>query len=219
MQKKTALTSALLVGGVLALGAPLAASAHVHATADSSAAGSTSLVTFEVPHGCEGATTNTLTIDIPDGIDSVTPTVKAGWDVEKVADGDRVSQVVYTAQGEGLADGFRDTFAISVPLPAGEEGDVLEFPTTQGCEGDATAAWEGEDAPTVTLTAATEGDGHGHEHGATEAAETDGDAATATTTAADSPLDVFTRVVGIAGLVVAVIALITAIASRRRPSA
>jgi uncharacterized protein YcnI len=215
MQKKTALTSALLVGGVLALGAPLAASAHVHATADSSAAGSTSLVTFEVPHGCEGATTNTLTIDIPEGIDSVTPTVKAGWDVEKVADGDRVSQVVYTAQGEGLADGFRDTFALSVPLPAGEEGDVLQFPTTQGCEGDATAVWEGEDAPSVTLTAATEGDGHGHEHGGTATGGTEQAAATAT----DSPLDVFTRVVGIAGLVVGVIALITAIASRRRPSA
>ena len=41
-------------GLALAIGAPLAASAHVHVTPETAAAGGTETLTFSFPHGCDG---------------------------------------------------------------------------------------------------------------------------------------------------------------------
>ena len=115
--KNTALlTSALAAGTLLALGAPLAASAHVSVDPSSSAAGSYSVLTFAVSHGCEGSPTTQLTIDIPDAVATATPTVNPGWDVAKVAveaaepatdshgeAASRTGRIVYTAKSPLLA--------------------------------------------------------------------------------------------------------------------
>ncbi|PJJ65529.1 YcnI family protein [Compostimonas suwonensis] len=235
--------SALGAGAALALAAPLAASAHVSVSPSSTAAGSSSILTFSVGHGCEGSPTTKLTIDIPEDILSVTPVINPGWDIEKVtvdlevpatdshgeAVTQRTGQVVYTAKTP-LSEGFRDSVAMQVTLPEGEAGDTLVFPALQTCEvgetdwanlPEAGSTEEPEDpAPIVTLTAAeAEGDGHGGGHGGT--AETvsddhgDEDAAAATSTSTD---DVLARVLGLSGLVVGVVGVVIAIvATRRRP--
>jgi uncharacterized protein YcnI len=227
--------TALTAGVALALGAPLAASAHVSATSNSTAAGSYALVTFSVGHGCEGSPTTSVDVTIPEGINSVTPTVVAGWDVVKnevqldapITDShgasitERVSNVVYTAQTP-LPEGYRQAFTLQVQLPEDAAGETLEFPTLQTCETGSTN-WneptvEGEDepelpAPSVAVTAAVAGSGHGDED-ATEEAATESHEAAAT-----GGDDVLARVLGIGGLVVGAVGIVIAAASRRKPGA
>lgn len=167
--------------GLVVLGAG-SASAHVTVTPSTTAAGGYSVLTFSLGHGCDGSSTTDVTIQVPEEIVTVTPTINPDWKVSKnmeklatpVDDGhggqytERVKEVVYTADTP-LPDGFRDTFEISLKLPE-KEGQNLVFPTVQTCEKGETAwiqvAAEGEQepdspAPAFTLTAA-EGDGHGH---------------------------------------------------------
>ncbi|QHC67637.1 DUF1775 domain-containing protein [Rathayibacter sp. VKM Ac-2759] len=219
----------------LALSAPAAANAHVTAAASSTAAGSYTVVTFSLAHGCDGSPTTGLTITMPEGINSVSPTVNPSWEVVKneVAIADpvtdshgntatqRVSDVVYTAKTP-LADGYRDTVSLQLQLPEDSAGQTLEFPVLQTCETGSTA-WdqptvEGEDepelpAPTVVVTAAEEGAGH---HGTDD----DGDDVAATTasatTAVSSGDDIVARVLGVGGLVVGAVGVAVALASRRR---
>jgi len=226
----------LLGAGLLALSAPLAASAHVEVEPSSTAAGSYSLLTFSLGHGCDGSATTGITIDIPESITSVTPTINPGWTAAKVPvdlatpqdDGDgesittRVGQVSYTADAP-LADGFRTTFVLSLQIPADAAvGDTLAFPVLQSCEVGETnwaeAVVEGEaepahPAPSLTVTEAT-GEA-GHDHGAT--AEAAADDAAATGTAATD--DVLARLLGIGGLVVGAVGLVVAVAARRKNAA
>ena len=206
--------TALLGAGLLALSAPLAASAHVEVEPSSTAAGSYSLLTFSVGHGCDGSATTGITIDIPDTISSVTPTVNPGWDITPLTDG----QVTYTAQSP-LADGLRTTFVLSLQIPADAAvGDTLAFPVLQSCEiGEtdwAEAVVDGEaepDHPAPSLTV-TEASGEaGHDHGAAAAAADD---SAATGSAAGD--DVLARVLGIGGLVVGAVGLVVAVAARRK---
>ncbi|KQX08072.1 MULTISPECIES: YcnI family copper-binding membrane protein [unclassified Leifsonia] len=227
--------SALGAGILLALASPLAASAHVGVTPDTTAAGSYTVLTFAVPHGCDGSPTTAIAIDIPESIPSVTPTVNPGWTVEKstitldppVTDAhgneitERVGQVVYTAKTP-LADGYRDTFALSLQLPEDAAGDTLEFPVIQTCEvgstlwNEKTVDGEAEPehpAPAIAVTAAT-GDEHGHSGAAAEADDHHDDA---TTDAAE--VDVLARVLGLLGLAVGAVAVVIAVVSRRRTPA
>ncbi|MDR6906535.1 uncharacterized protein YcnI [Agromyces sp. 3263] len=212
--------------------APLAASAHVSVTPSSTAAGSYSVLTFSLSHGCEESPTTSLTFDLPDGIDSVAPTVNPNWTIEKVADGDRTAQVVYTAITP-LESGYRDTVELSVKLPEDAAGETLSFPVLQSCEVGETnwnqVAEEGEaepesPAPSIVVTEAT---GDEHSHGAAVAGDagTEGDehtghddSATAETTAAGTGAsDGVARVLGIGGLIVGVVGIVLAVTARRRP--
>jgi len=216
MKRTIALSSAALGAGVLlALAAPLSASAHVGVTASTTAAGAYSVLTFSVGHGCDGSPTQTIAITIPDGIDAVTPTVNPNWTISRVTepldepiaeeDGDqiteRTSQIVYTATTPLAAD-QRDTFELSLAL-VGEEGDVLEFPTLQTCEVGETN-WTGEEVPAVTLTAASAEEGH------------HGEVAEPASTESASGDDVLARVLGILGLVVGAVGIVIGVTARRR---
>ncbi|WP_439565983.1 YcnI family copper-binding membrane protein [Microcella sp.] len=227
MKHITRISAALAAGAIIALAVPTAAQAHVSAGATSTAAGSRTVVTFSVPHGCEGSPTQVVTIDIPESIVSVTPTVNPLWTVEKVAvpldepieseyGGDpiteRIGQVVYTSTSGGLAEGFRDTFELSLQLPAGEAGDVVEFPVTQTCT-EGTAVWEGDDVPAITLTAAAvEGDGHGGDHGTD--ADTAGDV-TADAASTEGSIDLVARIIGVLGIVIGIAGITAAVLTRR----
>ncbi|UYN84638.1 MAG: DUF1775 domain-containing protein [Microcella sp.] len=222
MKKRTSLTVALLTAGVLALAVPSAAHAHVTATASSTGAGSYTVVTFSVPHGCEAAPTQVVTIDIPESVPNVTPTVNASWSVEKVFDGpegaERVTQVVYTSLTGGLPSDLRDTFALSLRLPEGAAGDVVAFPVTQTCT-EGSVVWEGDDVPSVTLTAATgdaHGDGTAESH--SDEAEHAADNSEASAPAANEG-DVVARVLGIVGVIVGIVGIALAIAARRSTAA
>ena len=214
-------------GAVLALAAvPLAASAHVTVTPSGTAAGSYTVLTFAFSHGCEGSPTTALTFDIPESIASVSPTLNPNYTIEKVADGDRTSQVVYTAITP-VQDGYRDTIELSLQLPEDAAGETLSFPVLQTCEVGETnwnqVAEEGEEepespAPVIVVTEAT-GDVHGHGAATEEAASDDhGDGHTegAEETAATSDdFDTVARVLGIGGLVVGVVGIVLALAARR----
>ncbi|AIY18406.1 DUF1775 domain-containing protein [Pimelobacter simplex] len=179
--------------GLVALSAG-AASAHVTVTPDTTSAGGYAVLTFAVPHGCEGSPTTKIAIAMPEDVPQVTPTVNPSWTVEKVQEKldppvkdahgnevtERVSQVVYTARTP-LPDGYRDTLALSLQLPE-KEGETLTFPIIQTCVKGSTnwneTAAEGQDeeelahpAPSVTITAAS---AEGDHHGGAEA-ESDGD--------------------------------------------
>lgn len=222
----------LAAGALLAVGAPLAASAHVGVTPDDTAAGAYSLLTFSVGHGCDGAATTRIAIDIPESIVSVTPTVNPNWTIEKVKTGEgdaaRTSQIVYTAITP-LEDGLRDTFVLSAKLPADAAGDTLEFPVLQSCTvgetnwNEPTVAGEAEPdapAPAFTLTeASAEGDGHGG-HGAVAPAEETSTAAGESSVAPAAPsADIIARVLGAVGLVVGAVGITLAVATRRSAAA
>jgi uncharacterized protein YcnI len=179
-------SAALGIGTValLTMSGIVPASAHVGLDADTTAAGSGSLLTFSFSHGCDGSATTEVAISIPEEIASVSPGMNYGWTVEKVTDdsatpvadeghgegGGRVTEVIYTAK-EPVADGFYDALVLKVTLPEGAEGETIYFPTIQTCE-EGEAAWieipaEGQDgddlespAPSITVTEAEEGDGH-----------------------------------------------------------
>ncbi len=141
------------------------------------------VLTFSVPHGCDGSATTGITIQIPEEILSVTPTRNPYYDVEKTmvkldepvedAHGnsvtERVGEVTYTSKRRCLtASATRWSSRCSCPDAAGE---TLAFPVIQKCQKGETG-WtevpaEGQDeeelehpAPTVTITEAT-GDAHG----------------------------------------------------------
>ncbi len=216
MRTTASLALAAVAGTALALSAPLAAQAHVSASASSTAAGSYTVLTFSVPHGCEGSPTQVVTIDLPESVPSVTPTVNPSWSVETVSEGDTMTQVVYTSLTGGLADGLRDTFELSFRLPEGAPGDRVEFPVTQTCT-EGTAEWVGEDVPLVVLTEAV-ADGHGHggdeyatdTHGGDEASAS-GDSATGSA----AQVDLVARVLGVVGLIVGAVGIALAVLARR----
>jgi uncharacterized protein YcnI len=138
--------------GVIALVVAGPASAHVTVSASSTAAGSYSVLTFQVPHGCDGSATTKLSIKLPDDVVEATPTRNPFYDVEKVTkkldtpitaeDGDqiteKVDQIVYTAKTP-LPDGERDAFEVELQIPEGDAGKTLVFPAVQTCEKGETA--------------------------------------------------------------------------------
>lgn len=217
------LGAAAAVAGLATLGLATTASAHVTATPSTTAAGAYTVVDLAFGHGCEGSPTERLDIKIPDGVYSVAPEVKSGWEVKKVMeqldepvdDGhggqytERVARVVYTAD-EPVDDGYYFSTALSLKLPDAEEGTRVEFPTVQGCTKGETAWIEstpesGEEpelpAPSFVLTAA-EG-GHGADDAAAEPADpeaADPEAETEPAEADDSTASVVGGVGAVAGV-------------------
>ncbi|MQM24693.1 YcnI family copper-binding membrane protein [Glycomyces albidus] len=141
---RAAAGAAAAVLAVLAAAGPSAA--HVSISAPAAVAGSYTVLTVSVPHGCDGEATTAVAIQIPEPVNAVTPTVNPNWEVEKVmADlpepvtdshgneiTERVDQVVYTAITP-LPDGLRDTFELSLRLPEETADQTLYFPTVQTC--------------------------------------------------------------------------------------
>jgi hypothetical protein len=158
---------------------------------------------------------------------AVAPTLHPNWTIEKVTDGDRTAQVVYTAVTP-VPDGYRDTIELSLQLPDDAAGETLAFPVLQTCaEGETNwneIAEEGaaeleSPAPTIVVTEAT-GDEQGHGAASDDPADEHADHDDATATGADDAAstgsdDVIARVLGIGGLVVGVVAIVLALAARR----
>lgn len=211
MQKTTPVKIAAAFGAatLLAVAAPLAASAHVTVDPSNTAASSFSVLTFAMSHGCDGSPTTAVTFTVPDGIESVSPTVNPGWTIAESG-----NQVVYTA-AEPLADGLRTTFELSVKLPDLPAGEQLDFPVLQECEVGSTdwaeIAADGEPepehpAPSLVLTEST---GGGH-----SAPAEDHDAAEPTASASSD--DIVARVLGIGGLVLGTVGVMIGLSARRK---
>ncbi|AJT43115.1 nuclear export factor GLE1 [Psychromicrobium lacuslunae] len=193
-------TTLIAVGtlGLMGLGIS-AAAAHVTVSASSTAANSYTLLTFSVPHGCDGSATTKVAISLPEGIDDATPTVNPNWTASKVTEklaqpktlengskvSERTTQVVYTAKTP-LDPELRDALVLSVKLPE-KAGSQLNFPVLQSCVKGQTN-WSnlvkpGQDhdavedpAPFVTLTAADTEDHAAQPSAAAQPANSDNNA-------------------------------------------
>lgn len=193
----------LLAGaGIVAMSAGLLAtpaSAHVSIQEGDQVAGAYTVLTFGVPHACDGSPTTEVAISIPESILDVTPTRNAYYDVAITTEAlpepvegahgeeitERESVVTYTSK-DPLADGFRDALQISLQIPEDAADTTLYFPTVQTCE-EGETAWieipeDGQDphslespSPAVNVIAA-EDDGHGHGDDADHADDTEDDA-------------------------------------------
>lgn len=171
---------AVVVAGVVAGGATLLAQpagAHISPDKDEVAAGSFNSVTLTVPHGCEESPTRVLTVEVPEGINTITPQVNPGWTIEvateelpePIDDGEggelteRDATVTFTAEaGNELPPHYRTQFTLGFRTPE-TPGEYLFLKTVQTCiEGE--TAWieeytgEGEEpehpSPAVLVTEA-----------------------------------------------------------------
>lgn len=137
-----------------ALTATLApASAHVTLETQEAKVGSSYKAVFRVGHGCEGAPTTTLRVRIPDGVISVKPMPKAGWEIETKTEPygktfdyygtpltEGVREVVWS--GGSLPDAFYDEFVMRVYLtPDLATGEKLWFPVVQECPDGKAERW------------------------------------------------------------------------------
>ena len=209
---------------LFALVAPSTAAAHVTVSPEESPAEGYETLTFTVPHGCDGAATDSVKVKLPDQVVSATPGVVPGWKIKTlegklanpvVEDGEKMTSGVreVTWTGGPLPDGQLQQFLLSVAFH-GEEGDTAEFKVIQGCEGGAETAWiqstpaSGEEpehpAPTVMLTAAEDG---GHDHMAAEDSSTEADPASSDDDGSGNGLAIAALIVGALGLIVGSIAL------------
>lgn len=145
MEKK--ITSVRTTLTAFALLAATPAFAHVTLEQREAPVGASYKIVLRVPHGCEQSATTKLTVQIPEGVISVKPMVKAGWiiDVKRGAYAKPYSFLhgakftegpkAITWSGGNLPDAFYDEFVISTYL-AGEltAGETLYFPVVQECE-------------------------------------------------------------------------------------
>ena len=138
---------------LLGLALPASASAHVEMTPSEAAAGKQVNLSFEIPHGCDGAATTSLVVQIPKGAENVKASPIKGWKAV-------TTPATLTWTGGPLPDDQ----TLAVPFKAtlyGKKGETLMFKVIQKCEGGASTAWiqaeqggvEPEHpAPAVTLT-------------------------------------------------------------------
>lgn len=82
MKKFIHLAVAVTVAGAALLATAGPASAHVSIEEGDQQPGAYTILTFGVPHGCEGSPTTMIEIEVPEPILSVTPTRSPYYDVE-----------------------------------------------------------------------------------------------------------------------------------------
>lgn len=171
--RSTALAAVMLAAG--------SGSAFAHITLETAEAPANGYykAILRVPHGCAGAATTGLRVQIPEGVQEAKPMPKPGWNLAikraKLAkpytsEGTTVTEGVVEIDWSGgsLPDDEYDEFVFRVKLPD-TAGKTINFPTIQVCGGTETK-WieipaEGQDddslenpAPGVKLGAHTGSD-------------------------------------------------------------
>jgi len=140
------------VAALLALGSSVAP-LHVEPQISEAPAGSRTTFSFVVEHGCDGAATVEVAIQIPEGAFDIVPAAPEGWS-GSVEEG---TQAVVRFTGGPLADDVEEAFGFEMVTP-NLPGETIFFPTVQTCEA-GEIAWidtsDGaeEPAPRIVLTA------------------------------------------------------------------
>lgn len=204
-------------GLALVVATPLMASAHVHVDPGEVTAGSDQTLTFSFSHGCDDSPTTALTVDIPDGVATVTPVVDGVWTITRELGNDGVpTRVTYTAVSP-IESGLAASAAMKVLFEEAAANTDVAFPVTQTCV-DGETAWievaeDGEDAesleapaPVVAVGDFVEESGHGHADATAEADDADHADAEATESA-DASADPVARWLAAGGLVAGIAAL------------
>jgi uncharacterized protein YcnI len=224
---------ALGAGALLAIAAPLSASAHVTLTENQASPGSTVILAFKVPNESDdAATTDRLTVSLP--TDKPLVNVRfvpiAGWTAtatteklpKPVVNGDdtitqAITKVTWTAQaGQGVPPGGLGLFQLQVgPIPS--VGSIA-FPADQTYSDGETISWSGtgesaeHPAPVLYVNDVPPA--------ASTAGQTAGPAVPLTSTPVAAPQpDVVARVFGIVGIVIGAVGLVVGAAglsARRR---
>ncbi|MEO5805878.1 DUF1775 domain-containing protein [Devosia sp.] len=126
--------------------------AHITLATKQTPVGSPYKALFQVGHGCDGAATTKIRVQIPEGVIAVKPQPKPGWTVETVKGKYAKSYDYYgTALTEGvkevvwgggnLPDDFYDEFLLRGTITADlKVGSTVFFPVIQEC-GDKSDAW------------------------------------------------------------------------------
>lgn len=129
------------------------AKAHVEITTQQAPAGKPVKLELEIGHGCDGAATTSLVVQVPPQASGAKALPTDGWQAS-------TSGSTLTWKGGPLADHDVQTYPFRATL-SGQKGDQVAFKSIQRCEGGASTAWiqstaggaEPEyPAPAVTLT-------------------------------------------------------------------
>jgi periplasmic copper chaperone A len=208
--------TAAAVAALLTLAFAGLASAHVEVQQTSAPPGDLAPVTIQVPNESETASTTSIAVQIPEGVDIVRVDPKPGWKYaltkEKLTNpstsGDlsateRVKTITWT--GGPIAPGEFTTFSMLVATPD-TPGKTITFPTVQTYSDGKVSRWigaEGSDLPAPQIAIAAE-------EGGTDAAAA---------TSSDSGKTNWALGLGIAGLVVGLGALALVLVHRRKKTA
>lgn len=231
--------AALGLGTAVALGAPLAASAHVTIDPQEADAGAYTIIQVKVPNESDTTSTVEVALDLPTDtpFTSVRYVPVPGWTAELVTTElpepvqigesevtEAITRVVWTTDGDGIEPGQLVVFPLSVgPVP---DVDALTMPATQTYSDGEEVAWSETEAdaehpaPVLYVNAEPADDHHGgggHDDADSDAAA-EGDANAASATGGDST-DVLARVLGVLGLVVGAVGIVIGITGRRRSAA
>lgn len=144
--------TALTLSTFFAALAVTGAHAHVTLAAADAAPNSRYRAVLQVPHGCDGEPTNSVRVQIPEGVIAVKPMPKAGWTLttkrgpyaksyenhgRKVTEG--VREIIWS--GGSLDDEHFDEFTFTAIVATdGGSAKTIYFPTVQQCA-KGKAAW------------------------------------------------------------------------------
>jgi len=203
---------ALGAGALLAVAAPLSASAHVTVAPNTAKAGGYTLIDVKVPNESATAQTNKVELQLPTDtpFTSVSYVPVAGWTTQLVRETlpkpvtvrgsqvtEAVTKVIWTSTGadSDIQDGQLQVFPLSLgPVP---DTDTIVMPALQTYTDGTVVKWvettadAQHPAPSITVTSDDSG-------------------------AASASSDLVSRIIGIGGLVIAVVALVIGIAGLRR---
>jgi uncharacterized protein YcnI len=145
-------TKAIVVSLLLALAPASPALAHVTLAVPTATPGTSYKAVLRVPHGCDGAATTGIRVQIPEGYIAVKPMPKPGWTIaiktgtyaqtyqlfgSAVTSG--VTEIDWT--GGNLPDAYYDEFVMSGQIGGTlTAGSKLYFPVVQEC-GTAVERW------------------------------------------------------------------------------
>lgn len=115
---------------------PLAAFSHIVLETRAAPAGSIYKAVLQVGHGCQGAPTTAIAVQIPSGFDGVKPYPKAGWVITMQAN----TLITWTAASKeaALQNAYFDEFTLRGKLP--DASGPLWFKVLQTCSSEAGGA-------------------------------------------------------------------------------
>lgn len=139
----------LMLASSLLLATP--ALAHISLATTEGEAGATFRAVLVVGHGCEGAATTAVRVQIPDGFYNVKPMPKPGWQIDTVTGaydkafdnhGTQLTEGVreISWSGGNLPDAHFDEFVFRGTFGAALPAGPVYFPVLQQC-GDKEDAW------------------------------------------------------------------------------
>lgn len=180
-RRRARLAVGTAAGLALAVGAPMAAAAHVHVTPDVTPAGASTRLDFSFSHGCDGSPTTALVVDIPAEVDAVNPVVDGAWTIAREVGPDGIpTRVTFTA-AQPIEDGLSASAGLVVAFPQSTADTTVAFPVLQQCVVGETAwselATDDQDpheleapAPLVAVGAVADDIAGEHASGSTDAA-------------------------------------------------